>query len=246
MNKDISVCMIAKNCGDIVKTSLRWAVANFEEINIVVDTENDDNTGTALLDFAVYEAQPKHKHYGIYIQEHSFDNFSAQKQRALDMATKPWVLLMDSDEIFENDVPWGSVIRSLDRNNLHGATFNRLNLQGDVDHFKIPTECIYRLVRKDLAKMDGKPVDEMLMVNDPSKIINLMWSIIHFGHIRPESALLLKGKDRIKFINSDPCDGPGLREHGDEWFIKRNDLWNQNVAGVPVNVKNTIRRYYNG
>lgn len=235
---NVSVCMIAKNCADIIGTSLRWACDNFEEVNVVVDPNNGDSTAS----FIVSElSNPK-----IRVKFCEFDNFSAQKQRALDMATKPWVLLMDSDEIFEDSVPWGSVIRSLDRNNLHGATFNRLNLQGDVDHFKIPTECIYRLVRKDLAKMDGKPVDEMLMVNDPSKIINLMWSIIHFGHIRSESALLLKGKDRIKFINSDPCDGPGLREHGDEWFIKRNDLWNQNVAGVPLNVKNAIRRYYNG
>lgn len=232
---NISVCMIAKNCADIIGTSLRWACDNFDEVNVVVDPNNDDSTASFI---ASELFNPK-----IRVKFCEFDNFSAQKQRALDMATKPWILLLDSDEIFEDGVPWKHICKMLDKNFMQAASFYRFNLQRDVDHFKLPIEYVRRLVKKEHAKMDGKSVDETLEC--PNEFTtHLAYGIIHFGHIRSNDALMLKGKDRIKFIDSDPCDGPGMKKHGDKWFIERNDLWNENVAVVPENVKRTIRKYY--
>lgn len=232
-SKKIAVCMIAKNCADIIETSLRWATDNFEEVNVVCDTENDDNTLEVLRKWV-----PK-----ITLWENEFDNFSAQKNRAFSMTTRSWILSVDSDEIYEMDIPWDKLVEGMERHDTNIGAFDLYNIQKDLDHYLLPVLPKPRLMKKEIASMDGKPVDEGINFMGQC-IITYPYAHIHFGHVRKESALKLKGKDRIKFIEQDQCDGPGMKEHGEDWFIKRNEEWNRRISECPSQVKETIKRYY--
>lgn len=236
LSKNVSVCMIAKNCADIIDTSLRWAVDNFEEINIVVDTENADGTRNMVMCFA--DAWDS-----IHVKFHKFDNFSAQKNRAFEMATRPWVLSVDSDEIYEQDVEWDRLTESLDRSKIEVASFQLYNLQKDLDHYLPPILPKIRLIKRNIAKMDGRLVDEGLDFAN-RKTIHFPYAHIHFGHVRTEVALKQKGVDRVVYKQTDPCDGPGLTQFGDDWFIKRNESWDQRVTRVPRTVRETINKYW--
>ncbi len=230
----VSVCIIAKNCADIIPVTLRWATANFEEINIVCDTENVDNTIEILESWGDK----------ITLKFHEFDNFSSQKNRAFAMATKPWVLSVDSDEIFEDDIPWDGITERMEKLNKDLGAFQLYNIQRDLDHYKLPLLPKPRLVRADNARMDGKPVDEEMNL-DGVKPMMFPYAHIHFGHIRNKEALHQKGKDRIQWKDADPSGGPGLREHGENWFIARNEMWDKNIAPVPPWIRKTIKRYWN-
>lgn len=233
MNNKVSVCTIAKNCADIVEVMLRWATENFEEINIVVDTENSDNTLELLRSWV-----PK-----INLKEHKFDNFSAQKQRAFDMATTPWVLSVDTDEIYESHIPWDMLVYGLDKSGKDVGAFHLYNIQRDLHHYKPPIEPKVRLIRREVAHMDGKPVDEGIRFTRGNMIV-FPYAHIHFGHVRHIDALKLKGKDRVVFKDQDPCDGPGLNAHGEDWFIERNKAWDDIVVSCPKEVEKTIERYW--
>lgn len=236
-SKLVSVCMIAKNCADIVETSLNWATDNFKEINIVVDPENEDNTVEVIESW-----YPKFGNI-INVQYHPFDNFSSQKNRAFTMATKPWVLSVDTDEIYEQNIMWDKLVEVLERTKQDVGAFNIYHIQKDFEHFKPPIELKPRLMKKDVAKMDGKPVDEGIQLLK-RKITYFPYAHIHFGHIRNEEALKIKGKDRIKFKDQDSCDGKGLNEHGTDWFIERNKKWNEQIERCPKEIVETIERYY--
>ena len=239
-SKLVSLCTIAKNCADILPTYFNWATCNFSEINIVYD-ESEDDTKEILFDW--YHSQNGHG-YKIYMQQSVFKDFSSQKSKALRMAKKKWILLIDSDEIAE-EVDWDKIVEAADRLNYDAICLDRYNLQKDFNHYKIPgPEKIIRLIRKEIAEMDGKEVDESIRTDKIKRLLISPYSIIHFGHVRSEQALLLKGKDRIAFADSDPCDGPGLKKHKEKWFIDRNKIWNSNVSLVPNSIKDAIERYF--
>jgi len=233
-SQNVSVCIIAKNCEDIIPVTLRWAIENFDEVCVVCDPNNDDKTAELLKAY---------QYFLIKLEYHKFDNFSNQKNRAFDMATTPWVLSVDSDEIFEENIPWDKLVSGMERSGSESASFNLYNLQRDLDHFKGPIEPKIRLMKKEIASMDGKPVDEGLDFAG-RKIVAFPYAHIHFGHVRSSEALKLKGKDRIQFKDDDPCDGPGLNQHGEDWFIERNKNWDENVIMCPTFVKKTIKRYW--
>ncbi|MBU1082718.1 MAG: glycosyltransferase [Spirochaetes bacterium] len=234
-SKLVSVCTIAKNCADILPTYIAWALDNFEEINIIVDPESTDETSNMMK---VYELNNPELNILGYV----FDNFSLQKSRAINMATRPWVLLVDTDEIYEEGIPWDAIVNGMERHGHNAAAFSLYNLQEDIHHYRPPIEPKLRLMKRNIARMDGKSVDEGLDFSQV-KVAMFDFAHIHFGHIRPEDALKLKGKDRVRFKDEDPCDGPGMKQYGDEWFIKRNEEFNQRITWVPRQVSRTIERY---
>lgn len=227
-SKLVSVCMIAKNCADTIPMTLLWAIDNFEEIIVVVSNHNDDRT----LDEVSYYAN---KYPGIRVLVHEFDNFSSQKNRAFDMATKPWILSVDSDEIYEKNIPWDRIVTKMDSIGKTIGSFYLYNLQKDYFHYRVPMELKARLMKREIARMDGKSVDEGIDMSS-GKVIQFPYAHIHFGHVRTEKALLLKGKDRIKFKDEDKCDGPGMEIHGERWFIERNKEWNNKIEKCPGEV----------
>jgi hypothetical protein len=248
LNKKVSICTIAKNCGDTIDMYFRWATANFEEINVVYCPNSEDDTVAKIRKW--FEEQ-KGKPYKIYLMSKEFDNFSAQWERSIAMASKPWIMIVGTDEIIE-EVDWDSYVEGIERvsdrfpeKRINALSLLRYNLQRDLDHYKYPgPELIVRLVRRNLARFDGKLVDESLDTKDIGRVINTPFSIIHFGHVRSLEALKLKGKDRAVWKDDDPCDGEGLNRFGEDWFWKRNSAWNEDVEGLSAEYRDLIRKYY--
>jgi hypothetical protein len=229
-----------KNCSDVQFTFYNWAVDNFDEINIVVDPNNGDDTYHNVM--GLMESNDK-----VRVLVHEFDDFSSQKQRAYDMCTKPYALLMDSDEILV-DIPDDAIAKFMDRAGADVGAFSRINFQIDDEHMKYgDNDYQYRLVKRGSdVKMNGAPVDERLRIGMNNKPILLPWEILHYGHIRPVRHLLLKGEDRLRFAKDDACDGPMLEKHGESWFVDRNVEWDALALPAPIHATTQSKKYWRG
>ena len=156
---------------------------------------------------------------------------------------------MGSDEIIE-EMPNDCIVKMMCASGSKVGILERFNLQGSHNKYnKIGyPDYQYRVIDMTSGiKMNGKLVDETLSVKREDKCVLLPWSIIHFGHIRSESYLRTKGRDRIKFADSDNCDGKSLKEYGENWFVVRNKLWESNpdnLEDVPPRVLEQIEKYY--
>lgn len=230
--------MILKNCADIVEVVFDWLVKNFNEICIVVDPNNYDNTLQLTQEF--------YNCYGdkVNIQIRPFDDFSTQINHCFDMATKEWIYIASGDEIVE-EVPWDKVIDVMNKVRGEIAFFPRINLQKDIYHMRpigYPDNQ-FRLFKNNVGiKMNGKVVDETLDISN-RRIVSMMFNIIHFGHLRSKEALLQKGKDRVKFVTQDGCDGIGLQAYGEDWFNKRNEEWDQEIKRVPRIISDRVEEF---
>ena len=208
----------------------------------MVDTTNDDET----MDAVMYYAKAGYEQVNIKI--HKFDNFSAQWNRAIEMATKDFCIYMGADEIIE-ELPPDGIEKFMNRTKAHVGVLDRFNLQRDTEHYNTrgyPDRQL-RVIRMSTGiKMDGKVVDETLGVDRFTPMEVLPWSIIHWGHIRSLDALALKGKDRLPFAGADDADGGGLETHGENWFIKRNEEWDKEfyLAPLPAHIKRQNDKYW--
>jgi hypothetical protein len=228
-SKLVSVCIIAQNCADTIGATLKWATENFEEVNIVYDPENYDSTVGII------------SKYDVITKVRKFDNFRDQKQHALDMATRPWVLSVDTDEVFEDDVPFDNICSRLERSNKKVASFNLINLQKSyMEHISIDPKA--RLISKTHAKMLDKIVDTNIDTRGLPHI-HFPFFIIHFGHLRKKNELILKGKQKLEYANSDKCDGNKLKETSGRWFYERNKIWDEQTTRNPSNVVKSSEKY---
>jgi glycosyltransferase involved in cell wall biosynthesis len=241
MQNNVSLCTIVKNSEDTIDMWCSWAIDNFTEINIVVDDENTDQTLEKCNQWA-------NSSDSINLYVHKFDNFSSQKQRAYDMCTKPFAILIDADEILE-ELPPDGLESTMEKSGTDVGVLMRYNLQKNVQHYNrtLYPDSQLRLIRmSSTIKMNGKLVDESLDVPINTKLTMLPWHIIHYGHIRPTDALKLKGKDRIIFADVDVCDGDALKQHGEDMFIERNKEWDTDkfLAKVPKRILAHSRKYW--
>ena len=241
MQSNVSLAVIIKNSEDCIDTFFSWAVDNFEEINVVLDTENDDNTAAKCLFW-------DDLHGSINLVRYPFDNFSAQWNRAIEMSTKPYCIYMGCDEILEEVHPEG-IENFMKRTNADVGVLPRYNLQRDDEHYNAggyPDNQL-RVIRMDSGiRMNGKVVDETLGTDRLTMLAVLPWNIIHYGQIRNDEALKQKGIDRLPFAEADGCDGSALLEHGDNWFIHRNVEWNkdENLFALPKHILKQSRKYW--
>lgn len=232
---NLSLCMIAGNTADTLETFFRWATDHFTEINVVCQTENVDDTRE------ICEQWGMHEH--VRVLYHEFDDFSKQKQRSLDMATRDYIVQLDADEIL-SWFPYEQIPRILDRAGKSVGAPLLINLQRDHKHFNPRHHPYYqpRVLRRGI-KMNGATIDERLDM-DPGDVVPIMGlSILHFGHIRPEEALLQKGEDRYRFADDDPADGPQLKTVGKSWFRDRNRGWDQIAVPLESEHVRWIERY---
>lgn len=245
MQNNVSLCTIVKNSEDVFHKFMNWGLDNFPEINVVVDTTNDDDTMDAVLHYS------KNGYAGcgrVNILVHPFDNFSKQWDRAIEMTTKDFCIYMCCDEIIE-ELPPDGIEKFMNRAKIHVGVLNRYNLQRDPHHYNTigyPDRQL-RVIRMSTGiKMDGKLVDESLGVDRFTPMEVLPWSIIHWGHIRNKKALALKGKDRLPFAKFDDADGGGLEVHGENWFIYRNEEWDKEfyLKELPDHIENQNRKYW--
>lgn len=240
MQNNVSLAVIVKNSEDVWHPFMKWALDNFPEINIVVDSDNDDGTMDAVSHYG--------DRVGVNVVVHKFDNFSAQWNRAIEMTTKKFCIYMGADEIME-EMPPDGIEKFMDRSKAHVGVIDRYNLQRDDEHYNMTTfpDRQLRVIRMSTGiKMDGKVVDETLGVDRYTPMEVLPWACIHWGHIRTKDALLLKGKDRLPFAKADEADGGGLEVHGENWFLYRNEEWDKEtyLKALPPHTLKQNRKYW--
>jgi glycosyltransferase involved in cell wall biosynthesis len=232
ISKQISLCVIIKNSSDTLDIFFNWALDYFEEICVVVDPQNYDTTLQDCYRWSLVPQFTTDIKNRIIIVEHPFDNFSNQWNRSFKLASKEWIFYIGSDEIL-SPCNYDSLIPALQRLKKKVGTFPRYNLQTS-RHQALEIgypDYQFRLFNKnDEIQMDGKAVDESINCKDSYMIFPQ--HIIHLGHIRPHQALLQKGIDRIKFKDTDACDGSGLTKFGEKWFLERNKEFEKFVFSI--------------
>lgn len=163
MNKGMSVVIITYNAAGRLKEcleSVRWA----NEI-ILVDSGSSDNT----VDIA--------KEYTDKIFTRGFDNFSLQKNFAIEKAGCGWVLSIDSDEVITQELT--DELRAVMKNTkFDGFYIERLNyIYGKFLNYARPDYQL-RFFRKESGRFK-QPVHERLNING-NRISYLKGKILHY------------------------------------------------------------------
>lgn len=130
---------------------------DFADEIIVIDSYSTDRT----IEIA--------KKYPVKIVQRVFDNFSSQKNFAIDLAKNDWIYILDADERVTPDLK--SEILNIDEKTTKYVGFyvNRKFYLGDI-HIKY-TGCqrdkVIRLFRKSKCKYNGLKVHETIVANGP-------------------------------------------------------------------------------
>ena len=145
---------------------------DFAEEIIVVDSYSTDNT--------VKIAQ---SYQNTKIVQHTFENYAAQRNFAISLATNPWILFLDADERLTPALK-EEIIQTLLRKNYHSAYyFYRISMfkNSKINFSGRQTEKIFRLFRKDKCHYDlQKTVHEKLIIS--GTIGTLKHKLIHFSY----------------------------------------------------------------
>lgn len=96
----ISACMAVWNEEEVIHFPLNFLKENpyISEICIIVDEDTTDDTLGIVEDFEVRPDQKK------IVRVRYFDAFDKQKNAALEMATKDWILWIDGDETYTKNI----------------------------------------------------------------------------------------------------------------------------------------------
>ena len=227
----MTVCMIVKNSGDIVKNTLEFLADNFEKVKIVYDY-SIDNTVEILMEY-------KDK---FQLIQRDFDHFGNQWNFCLSNTDTEWNLKIDADEIYNNPTDFDKLCILGEKTNIEGFYFKRYNLQKDIEHYKkegFPDPQV-RLIRKNI-RTSGDPANDAFVTSGKLMHYDKI-SIIHYAHIRNAEAQKQKGKDRLPVADYDPLDGPRLKENIN-WFLDRNKLWDNNIEKNPIEIQEIINKY---
>ena len=159
----LSVILPCFNEAHYIEAALR-SVRFADEI-IVVDSFSTDRTPEIAKKYA-----------SIYL-ERQFDNFSAQKNFALEQATGDWVLFLDADERITYPLQQ-EIISSIKSGKINGYKLN-------FPHFYMNrflyhhSDTVLRLVKREGAKFEGT-VHEKLICS--GKISSLKNPVLHFTY----------------------------------------------------------------
>ena len=170
----LSVIIIAKNEADRIGATLK-AVKGWADEIIVLDSGSED----ATLEIA--------GRYADVVRQTDWPGFGRQKQRALELASKDWVLALDADE-----VPTTSLKNEID---------HELQATPDFEGYRIPRPMIIfgrqvdyggswqaplRLFRRDLGRYTDVPVHERVELSR-GKVAMMRSPLLHptwrdYGH----------------------------------------------------------------
>ena len=173
----LSACLITfneeKNLGDCLES-----IAGLADEIVIVDSGSTDLTEEIA------------RRYGARIAVHPFDDFGRQKQRAIDLATHPWILLIDADERVSGEL--SSEISQLlqDRSRLErnqGYEINRLNffMGKAILHGGWSPDYLVRLFRKGQARISENLVHESVHVSGTTG--RLVHRLCHFTYASMEA-----------------------------------------------------------
>jgi len=218
----ISACIIAWNEEELLPYALKFldSQEQITEVCIVVDEESTDRTLEICEDFPFRSDVKK------YVRMRYFDNFADQKNAALEMAHGDWILLMDADETYTDN------IREL---------FSQLHRMKWIHAVRIPTMLMYsrnkmcrktepdphiRLWKKGFARYEGTVHETLVdifgrdlhscydsdMLNTLNHVLfNDVW-MKHYQFLKSDKSLLEKGQRWKKFFADSASKGAVLDE----------------------------------
>jgi len=178
----LSAILITRNEAQNLEDCLASLQGLADEI-VVVDTQSSDATVAIAQRFGAKIAQPA-----------DWPGFGLQKNRALALATQPWVLSIDADERVTSDLA-AEINRMIGRVN-HDGSLND-SLENHHDAYEIPRQSWYcgkfiqhggwrpdyvlRLFRRDCAKFSDDLVHERVITHNT--IGKLKNHLLHYSYL---------------------------------------------------------------
>jgi len=153
-NETVSVCIITCNEEKNIKRcleSIKWA----REI-IIVDSGSTDYTLTLA------------SRYTNRIFRHPWQGFGPQKQYAVSLATSPWILSLDADEVISPELQT-EIFETLKSPQYDSYAIPRKNYFGKIwiRHGGWYPDSVIRLFRKGKASLSSDPVHERVISEGP-------------------------------------------------------------------------------
>jgi glycosyltransferase involved in cell wall biosynthesis len=163
----LSVIIIAKNEAHNIERCLKSL--SFAQEIIVLDSGSQDKT----VEIA--------KQYTSKVFETDWQGYGVQKQRALMLATCPWVLNLDADEVID-DALKSEILQAIHQN--------------EIDAFRVPIQmCFYgkplrfswspqrhlRLFKRDGARFSDDLVHEKIILPNHARVSKLKSPIWHYS-----------------------------------------------------------------
>lgn len=145
---------------------------DFADEIIIVDSFSTDNTENICKTF------PK-----VTFIQHQFENFSAQRNFAIEQASHDWILFLDGDEALTPPLKQEIITLVQNTPSCQAYLFNRIFMfeNSILKYSGNQTDKIIRLFDKNFAKYDtAKLVHEKLIVN--GKIGYLKNKLIHYSY----------------------------------------------------------------
>jgi len=163
--------MIARNEASRLPRSLGSVAGWVEEIVVVVNDCNDDTVAVA-------------ESFGAVVSDHPFVNMRDQNNVVLSLATKPWVLSIDADEVVSEALKQ-EIINFFEQgkdNSLEGAYFPRkLWFLGKwLRHGDTYPDYVLRLFRRDKARWEGSPEHYRLSLK--GRTIKFKEDLLHYSN----------------------------------------------------------------
>ncbi len=163
----LSVVIITYNEEENIQACLDSIIDTADEI-VVLDSFSTDATP------AICRRHPKVK----FIQ-HPFDDYSSQRNRAMEEASSQWILIIDADERLTAELS-RSILEFLENDPaVSGAKFPRLTpyLQREIRHGGWYPNQRYRLWRKGAAHYEGEIHERVVL---QGKGVSLKGDLLHY------------------------------------------------------------------
>jgi glycosyltransferase involved in cell wall biosynthesis len=166
----VSVVIIAKNAAQCIVRCLesvyRWA----QEV-IVITNDCTDQTASVAATF------------GAKVVDHLWQGFKEQRNFAKQLATMPWVLSLDADEVVSEELKQ-SIMSFVAKDDVRydGASCSRLTyfLGKSVTHGGLFPDISIRLFRENKGSWEGRRIHERLQVE--GKVLLLEGNLLHYSH----------------------------------------------------------------
>lgn len=182
----ISLCMIVKDEEDVISRCLSSAIELVDEI-IILDTGSTDKTLDIINGFNNKKIKVSNFHW--------INDFSAARNKSLELATYDWVLMLDADEVLKCGSS-NNLKNYINETNKKAYTIGIYNHVGksNVSYTNVMFRLFNKLNMSFAGSIHEKLVYNLTEINDYGKIPDEICSIEHFGY----SDDLVKRKDKGK------------------------------------------------